>query len=122
MRFGDIRRILDKYTEDCKDCHDDCEVGCSSFYALRIKEDIMSLLDKEKVQTDSINNIPCRLKYKGVWNKIGYPENPENGDCWSFEKMACGYNVIYEETYYYDGQWIPIDIVEGIKIRTGAMY
>lgn len=107
MRFGDIRRILDKATEDCKDCHDeDCHYDCSYYVAKLIKEEILNLLDQEQIQTDPISKIPCTLKFKGFCKVL--PPNGENGDAWTIieNKMENGYGWVDQALFYwYDDKW-----------------
>ena len=132
MNFGQIREILDKYTIDCIDCpykdreeqpdedgivpYESCNLDCETYYPKKIKEEILSLLDETKIEITPLNTTP-KLKYKGTWTKLGMPENPEDGDCWSFETMACGSNVLYEERYYYQGQWNKLDTIEGLRLK-----
>lgn len=102
MRFGDIRRILDVYTQDCKGCFDGSEdycahQDCSYWVAKEIKKDILSLLDKEEVDTSSMGKIPCTLSFKGCVDKL--PETAEEGDTYIVK------NDNGEATFYYYGEW-----------------
>ena len=107
MRFGDIRRILDKATEECIDCHDeDCHYDCSYYVAKLIKEEILDLFDKEQVQTDSINSIPCKLYFKGICKVL--PVDAKDGDTYVIQENhlenGCAWRT--DNTFYwYDNKW-----------------
>lgn len=102
MRFGDIRRILDYYAGDCLSCSDGTpdycpHTDCSAYYANLIKKEIMTLLDKEEVDTSSVGKIPCTLSFKGCVDKL--PETAEEGDTY-IVKDDNG-----EATFYFYGGW-----------------
>lgn len=122
IKFGDIRKILDYYTVDCKDCncrecnedeiddgiypYDSCSPDCSTYYAKKIKEEIMRLLDKEKVETDALSSIPCKLYFKGICKVL--PVDAKDGDCWIIQENhlenGCGWRT--DNTFYwYDNKW-----------------
>lgn len=122
MKFGDVREILDKYTIDCKDCecrefeedevddgiypYNTCSLDCSTYYAKKIKEEILQLLDKEKIETDSISMIPCTLQFKGICKVL--PEKAEDGDTYVIMEhvLQDGYGWTRQTTFYwYDNKW-----------------
>lgn len=112
MRFGDIRQILDKYTEECKDCHDeDCSYDCSFYAAKQIKKDIMSLIDNVEISTSAINSIPCKLSFKGMIPVL--PETGNDGDLWYLQNddSTCKHG----NYYYYDNKWNYIPVQEFLK-------
>ena len=51
MRYSDIRKILEKYTSECRECpnYESCNAGCNTFLARLIKEEITELMDKELI-------------------------------------------------------------------------
>ena len=67
MKYGDIRKILEKYTKECRECpyynfiirkedlgdeilpYESCNTGCNTFLARLIKEEITELADREKI-------------------------------------------------------------------------
>ena len=122
IRFGDIRQILDKYTVDCKQCpyqnneqepdeggivpYESCNLDCDSYWVKQEKKEILALLDKEEVKTDSLSSVPCKLYFKGQVDKL--PENAKDGDCYiTVIKQQDGF-YCWEDSktfYWYDNQW-----------------
>lgn len=134
IRFGDIRQILDKYTVDCKQCpyqnneqepdedgivpYESCNLDCDSFWVKQAKKEILALLDKEEVKTDSISMIPCKLNYKGIVDKL--PDIAEDGDCYNtnINKQDGFYSWVDSQTYYwYDNKWNRIESVNYIGVQ-----
>lgn len=112
MKLGSIREILDKYTESCNDCTSKyfCEqgevTGCSTLVAKKIKDEIMGLLDQEKVETDARSSIPCKLNFKGACRVL--PPSAEIGDTYAIleNKLENGYGWVDQMVFYwYDNKW-----------------
>lgn len=111
MRFGEIREILDYHTECCRNCDEGSYQYCShpdcdTFVARIMREEIMALLDKEEVKTDSLSSVPCKLYFKGQVDKL--PENAKEGDCYiTVIRQRDGF-YCWEDSrtfYWYDNQW-----------------
>lgn len=128
MRFGDIRQIIDKWTSDCIGCelrereyreedvdegiypYETCSPDCSTYYAKKIKDEIISLLDKEEIDTSALNSIPCKLHFKGMLDVL--PEIGMDGDLWYLD----GKDGIKSGNYYwYDNKWNYIPVGEFLK-------
>lgn len=111
MRFGEIREILDYHTECCRNCdegsYQDCaHPDCDTFIARIMREEIMALLDKEEVKTDSLSCVPCKLNFKGRINIL--PEGAEEGDCYiTMYRKDNGFYCWedYKTYYWYDSKW-----------------
>lgn len=109
IKFGDIRQILDKYTSDCRGCNyypENCSLECDTYWCKVVKDEILELLDKEEVKTDSISMIPCKLSVKGSCAKL--PEKAEDGDCYTVleHRLENGYGWQDQHTFYwYDNKW-----------------
>ena len=111
MRFGEIREILDYHTKCCRNCDEGsyeycAHPDCNTFIAKIMREEIMALLDKEKVETDSLSCIPCELNFKGSCQIL--PEKAEDGDTYLIpeHKLENGIGWINENTWYwYDSKW-----------------
>lgn len=118
VKFGDIRKILDKYTLECNDCEDDCECNadCPYYYSRKIKEEILELLDEEEVKTDSTSMIPCTLNFKSQVSKL--PEKAEDGDLYMVAVMSDDgfyrFNT-FENYYWYDNKWNHIPATGDLK-------
>ena len=105
MNFGDIRRILDKYTTECNDCpykdreeepdedgivpYESCNLDCSTYYAKQIKNEIMSLVDDIKIPL--LPNFRPTIKYKG--SVVELPSRAQDGDC--YYVTLCEKNFIW---------------------------
>lgn len=111
MRFGEIREILDYHTECCRNCDEGSYQYCShpdcdTYVARIMREEIMALLDKEEVKTDSLSCVPCKLYFKGQVDKL--PENAQDGDCYvTTLKQQDGFYCWedYRTFYWYDNKW-----------------
>lgn len=112
MKLGVIRETLDKYTESCEDCVSKyfCEqgevTGCSTLVAKKIKDEIMDLLDKEKIETGALSSIPCKLNFKGTCTVL--PPSAENGDTYLIldSKLENGYGWVDQTLFYwYENKW-----------------
>ena len=107
MRFGDIRAVLDKYTEDCVSC-DSCDTDCSYYYVKQAKEEILGLLDKTLIETSVIDRIPCKISYKGTVTEL--PKNAEQGDVYLLDVSSEGISYFEPDNYiieyiWLDGKW-----------------
>lgn len=129
IKFGDIRRILDKWTSDCKGCelrerdyreedvddgifpYETCSPDCSTYYVKKAKEEIMSLIDNMDVSTSSINSIPCKLFFKGMVPDL--PEIGNDGDLWYVQNDDPTYK--HGNYYWYDNKWNYIPVQEFLK-------
>lgn len=111
IKFGQIRKIIDHYTECCNNCdygnYKDCShPDCDTFIALQMKNEIMDLLDNADVKTDAISMVPCVLSYKGFISEL--PKTAENGDAYTIRmKHNSGfYGWESEDNYYwYENEW-----------------
>lgn len=115
VKFGDIRKILDKYTNECGECGD-CDTDCSYYYSRKIKEEILELLDEEEVKTDPMSMIPCTLNFKSQVSKL--PEKAEDGDLYMLAVMSDGgfYRFdTFENYYWYDNKWNHILATKDLK-------
>ena len=111
MRFGEIREIVDYHTQCCRYCdegsYEACaHPDCDTYIARMMREEIIALLDKEEVKTDSISMIPCKLSLKGSCQVL--PEKAEDGDCYTILEniLKNGYGWQDQHTFYwYDNKW-----------------
>ena len=127
IKFGDIRRILEKWTVDCTDCqlreweyreedvddgiypYETCNPDCSTYYAKKIKEEVLTLLDKEEVSTKPLHSIPIDLRFKGMVNEL--PSEAQEGDLWYLQSDDQG--VKTGNYYYFEGRWnhLPLESI-----------
>lgn len=106
MKIGDIRQIVDNWTACCTDCSDACNQYCSYYFAKMIKDEIMALLDQEKVETDARSSIPCKLNFKGACRVL--PPSAEIGDTYAIleNKLENGCGWVDQKVFYwYDDKW-----------------
>ena len=122
IKFGQIRNIMDHYTECCNNCdcgnYKDCgNSDCNTFIALLMRNEIMDLLDNAEVKTDALSMIPCSLNFKGRVKEL--PETAEEGDLYLVTLRHEQGFYCWEDTksfYWYDNQWnfIPTNVPEPI--------
>lgn len=106
MRFGEIRKILDYHTECCRNCDEGsyeycAHPDCDTHIARIMREEIMALLDKEEVKTDSLSCIPCPLHFRGVLDTL--PLEGVDGELWYLSNVDAA--VKSGNYYWYDGHW-----------------
>lgn len=128
IKFGSIRQILDKWTADCIGCelkdrefveedadgniypYESCSPDCSTYYAKKIKEDVMKLLDEEEVKTGGVHNIPCQLHFKGMIAEL--PEIADIGDLWYLQGAD---NIKSGNYYWFDNKWNYLPVGDFLK-------
>ena len=115
IRFGDIRKIIDKWTTKCSGCEfrhvefrdgdigptETCKEDCPIYYAKMIKDDVRLLLNELEIGTDTLQMLPIRLSFKGMTDK--FPTDPLEGDLWYLQNTD---ETIKNGNYYwYECKW-----------------